>query len=132
MSAGDLDATLSGVYSLPEETNLSDFVGCPLEVVSVSQHQVNLSFDGLGNIGVSIEGNYSVLRPDGEETLYPAAPKGAGELVALLGSVVTAAVVTEPGTTSFRFADGSVISVFDSEAHYESHQIFIGERLIVV
>jgi hypothetical protein len=73
-----------------------------------------------------------VLRPESEERLYPAAPKGAGELIALLGFVVMAAVVTEPGTTRFKFAEGSIISVFDSEAHYESYQIYIGERLIVV
>lgn len=125
-------ATLSDVFGLPEETNLSEFVGCHLEVVSVSLHQIKLGFDGLRNLGISVEGDYSVLRSGGDEALYSAAPEGADALIALVGAEVVAAVVTEPGTTTIKFVGGAAVAIYDSEAHYESYQIHIGERLIVV
>lgn len=120
------------MYSLPQDTDLSAFVGCHLEVVSVSQFQVNLSFDGLRNVGISVEGDFAVHAPSSDAVRYPSAPDGATALIALLGAKVVDAVVSEPGTTRVEFAGGATITVYDSKSHYESYQIHMGERLIVV
>lgn len=120
------------MYGLAKDTDLAAFVGCELEVVSIGLHQVNLIFDGLRQIGISIEGGYAVSDSHGEQTRYSAARDGASSLAALLGVKVEDARVEAHGTTALLFADGSAITVYDSESHYESYQIHIGERLIVV
>ena len=42
------------------------------------------------------------------------------------------ASVPAVGTVRLGFDDDSVIEVLDSEAHYESYQISLGDRLLVV
>jgi hypothetical protein len=120
------------VYRLPEDTDLSAFVGCELGLVSVGLHQVNLNFDGLRKIGIAIEGEYAVTRPGEVQVRYSAPRDGAPVLVSLLGAAVTSADVTADGTTTIQLVDGTAIEIYDSETHYESYQIYIGERLIVV
>jgi hypothetical protein len=120
------------MYGLPEDTDLTAFVGRELELVSIGSYVANISFSGFEKIGITIEGDYAVSKPGGAQTRYSAAPEGAGELVALLGSSVTDVQISEHGTTTIYFADGAAIAIYDSEAHYESYQIYIGEREIVV
>ena len=125
-------ATLDIVYGLPVDTDLSAFVGLELQLVSISLHQVNADFDGVRKIGISIEGDYAVAPAGMAQVRYTAAPDGAAAPASLLGSQVAGVRVAEPGTTSVHFAGGATITVFDSEAHYESYQIYISERIIVV
>ena len=120
------------MYDLPEDTDLSAFIGRELEHVSVGLYLVNLSFDGFRKIGITIEGDYAVSKPGRAPTRYSAAPEGAAELISLLGSRVTDFQISEHGTTTIYFADGAAIAIYDSEEHYESYQIYIGEREIVV
>jgi hypothetical protein len=120
------------MYGLPQDTDLTAFIGCELDLVSIGLHQVNLSFDRLRGIGMTVEGHYAVSGPSQAQTRYSAAPAGAGALVALLGSRVTDAQVFADGTTTVLFADRGAVTIYDSEAHYESYQIYIGERIIVV
>jgi hypothetical protein len=103
-----------------------------LELVSIGLHQVSLGFDGLRGIGISVEGEYAVSGPGGEQTRYSSAPEGAGALVALLGTRVTDARIPANGTTTVYFADHHAVTIYDSKAHYESYQIYIGEQIIVV
>jgi uncharacterized protein DUF6188 len=120
------------VYGFPEDTDLSAFVGCELELVSIGLYQVNLNFDGLRKIGITIEGDYAVSGPGAAQNRYSAAPEGAAGLVGLLGSRVTDVQVADHGTTTVQFVGGAAIMIYDSEEHYESYQIYIGDRLIVV
>ena len=134
MSAIDLrfDDRLCHMYGLPEDTDLTAFIGRELELVSIGSYVANISFSGFEKIGITIEGDYAVSKPGGAQTHYSAAPEGVGELVALLGSSVTDVQISEHGTTTIYFADGAAIAIYDSEEHYESYQIYIGEREIVV
>ena len=120
------------MYGLPEDTDLSALVGCRLESVSVGLHQVNLGLDGLRNIAVTIEGDFSVAQQGHDEVRYSSAPEGAVVLISLLDAEIVAASASEGGTTVIRFSHGATAAIYDSEAHYESYQIQIGERLIVV
>ena len=120
------------MYGLPEATDLSDIVGCRLESVSVGLHQVNLGLDGLHNVAITVEGDFAVAQPGGDGVRYSSAPEGAVALISLLGAEIVVALVSWPGTTAITFDNGAVVEVYDSEAHYESYQIHIGQRLIVV
>jgi hypothetical protein len=57
---------------------------------------------------------------------------GAAALLPLLGHDVTDASVPTDGTVQVIFDDGSVVDVLDSEADYESYQVHLGDRLLVV
>ena len=120
------------MYGLPEDTDLSDLIGCRVQSVSVGLHQVNLGLDGLRNIAITVEGDFAVAEPGSDPVRYSSAPVGAVALLALLDAEIVAARVSEPGTTLISFSGGGVIAVYDSKAHYESYQIQIGQRLIVV
>jgi hypothetical protein len=41
-------------------------------------------------------------------------------------------LVAEPGVVTLRVTDRSSLDLYDSAEHYESYQIMIGDRLIVV
>jgi hypothetical protein len=120
------------VYGLAEDTDLSAFVGRELALVSIGSYQVALNFGGPERVRITIEGDYGVSGPGSALVRYRAAPEGAARLVELLGSTVADVKVTEHGTTTVHFADGSAIAIYDSNKHYESYQIYIGDRLIVV
>ncbi len=120
------------MYGLPEDTDLSDLSGCHLQSVSVGVHQVNLGLDGLRNIGITVEGDFSVAQPGRDQVRYSSAPEGAVALISLLDAEIVTALVSAPGTTVISFSNGVVLAIYDSEAQYESYQIHIGQRLIVV
>jgi hypothetical protein len=52
--------------------------------------------------------------------------------VALRGITETVAEVVARGTLRLVFADGAVVEVRDSETQFESYQVSLGDRLIVV
>ncbi|WP_459182081.1 DUF6188 family protein [Streptomyces sp.] len=120
------------MFGLDVDTDLAAFQGCELESFSVSAHQVQLRCNSLRNVGVSIEGDFAVIPAGGPTVMYRRPPDAAGALAGLLGAEIAKALVTSPGTVSIRFSDGTVIEIYDSEEHYESYQINIGERLILV
>ena len=91
-----------------------------------------MRLDSLNGITLSIESDFSITPSGGEASRYDRPRDAAQALADLLGVVVIEARVVEPGTLMLRWADGSVLEVFDSNEHYESYQIHLGERLIVV
>lgn len=120
------------MFGLEVGTDLSALEGCVLESISISRHQVQLRLDSLRNLAVAVEGDFSVAAPDGEVVVYVNPADAAQALAGRLGAEVVAAVVKAPGTLTLRFGDGSTFEAFDSEDSYESYQIRLGERLIVV
>lgn len=122
--------TLRSVYGLPADTDLSPILGRTLEQAAIGSYQVQLRFDE--HVTVSVEGDYGVTGADGILARFASPPEGAVALVALLGQVVVDAQVTDPGTTTLRFSSEQSVEIFDSESNFESYQISIGERLIIV
>jgi hypothetical protein len=122
----------SSMFGLEVGTDVSALSGCSLESVDLTEHQVQLRLDELHGITVSIESDFSITPRGGEASRYHRPRDAAQALADRLGVVVTEAAVLEPGTLTLHWEDGSVLEVFDSSEHYESFQIHLGERLIVV
>jgi hypothetical protein len=120
------------MYGLDVGTDLTPLTGCSLESIDMTLHQLQLRLDSLNGIRLSIESDFSIGPSGGAARTYDRPPEAAQALADLLGVEVVAAEVTEPGTVTLRWADGSALQVFDSNEHYESYQIYLGERLIVV
>lgn len=120
------------MYGLDVGTDVSALVGCYLESIDLTRHQLQLRLDSLNGIRLSIESDFAVTTANGQMKRYDRPPDAAQALADLLEVTVVEAEVASPGTLTLRWADGSVLEVFDSNEHYESYQIYLGERLIVV
>jgi hypothetical protein len=120
------------VNGLSPDTDVSALTGCTLTFVGFDQHQVQLAFYGHMHCAISIEGDYVVTPAGQESSRFSDAVAGASALLPLLGRAVTLAAVPSDGTVQVVFDDGSVVAVLDSEADYESYQIHLGDRLLVV
>lgn len=120
------------MHGLSTDTDLRPLSGCMLTFVGFGQYQVQLAFSGDTDCHISIEGDYAVMPPAGEVTTFSGAVDGAAALLPLLGHSVVLAEVPIDGTVRLGFDGGSVVEVRDSEAHYESYQISLGDRLLVV
>jgi len=120
------------MFGLEVGTDVSALSGCSLESIDLTEHQVQLRLDSLIGITLSIESDFSITPGGGKATRYDRPRDAAQALADRLGVVVTEAGVAEPGTLRLHWADGSLLEGFDSNKHYESYQIHMGERLIVV
>ena len=120
------------MHGLSPDTDLSPLSGCTLTFVGFGQYQVQLAFSGDTDCRISIEGDYVVTPSGGECTTFSRAVDGATALLPLLGHSVEVAEVPSDGTVRLGFDSGAVVEVLDSEAHYESYQINLGDRLLVV
>jgi hypothetical protein len=120
------------MYGLDVGTDLTPLTGCSLQSIDLTLHQLQLRLDSLNGISLSIESDFSIGQAGGAASTYERPPEAAQALAVLLGVEVVDAQVTAPGTLTIRWANGSVLQVFDSNEHYESYQIHLGERLIVV
>lgn len=120
------------MHGLSPDTDLSPLGGCMLTFVGFGQYQVQLAFSGDTDCRISIEGDYVVTPSGGECTTFSGAVDGATALLPLLGHSVEVAEVPSDGTVRLGFDSGAVVEVLDSEAHYESYQINLGDRLLVV
>jgi uncharacterized protein DUF6188 len=120
------------MYGLSPETDLSPLNGCSLTFVGFGQYQVQLGFSGDTPCSISIEGDYIVTPTGRDSVTFSDAVDGAAALLPLLGHTVTLASVPADGTVRVGFDDGSVVDVLDSSTHYESYQVNLGDRLLIV
>jgi hypothetical protein len=120
------------MYGLSPETDLSLLNGCTLTFVGFGERQLQLAFSGDVDCSISIEGDYTVAPKEHEPTTYSAAVAGAQALLPILGHTVGSATVPNHGTVRVVFDDGSVIEVLDSWSEYESYQVNLGGRLLII
>ena len=120
------------MHGLSPETDLSPLNGCMLTFVGFGKYQLQLAFSGDTNCAIAIEGDYVVTPAGRESTRFSGAVDGAAAVLPLLGHTITVAEVPTDGTARVGFDDGSVVEVLDSEEHYESYQVNLGDRLLVV
>ena len=121
------------MYGLSPETDLSPLNGAALTFLGFGQHQVHLAFSGDSDCSISIEGNY-IVTPcgGGASSTFSEAVEGAPALLSLLGHPVALASVPAEGTVRLSFDDGTVLEVLDSSTGYESYQVSLRDRLLVV
>lgn len=120
------------MYGLSPDTDLSPLNGCTLTFVGFGQYQVQLAFSGDTECAISIEGDYVVGPSGGQFTTFTGAVDGVAALLPLLGHSVEVAEVPSDGTVRLGFDNGAVVEVLDSKADYESYQMNLGDRLLVV
>lgn len=120
------------MYGLSPETDLSPLNGCTLTFVGFGEYQLQLAFSGDTLCAITIEGDYVVTPSGSESTRFSGAVDGAAAVLPLLGHTVTVAEVPIDGTARVGFDDGSLVEVLDSSEHYESYQVNLGDRLVVV
>ena len=121
------------MYGLDPDTDVSALAGCMLTFVGFGQHQLQLAFSGATDCSISVEGEYIVS--DGSSAAavkYTDAADGAQALLRLLGRTVGTANVPYNGTVRIDFNEGSVVEVLDSSSKYESYQLNLGPRLLIV
>jgi hypothetical protein len=123
---------MSIVYGLPLDTDLSPLNACTLTFVGFGQYQLQLAFSGDVDCSISIEGRYTVAPAGQEPTTYSEAVDGAEAQLPILGHAVTSASVPIDGTVRMVFDDESVVEALDSSSDYESYQINLGKRLLIV
>jgi hypothetical protein len=120
------------MYGLSADADLSPLNGCLLTFVGFGEYQLRLAFSGDVECSISIDGNYAVASAGHEPVAYEKAVAGAPALLPLLGHTVASATVPADGTVRVVFDDGSALEVVDSSPHYESYQISMGDRLLIV
>jgi hypothetical protein len=118
------------VYGLPENFDASFLVGQTLEMVSFNANQLYLHFSG--HITITVEGTFSYQNVSFQSAQPIHVPVQESNLMQLLEHTVSQASGDRNGTLSLAFDNGQIFQCFDSSKGYESYQIKIGEKVIVV
>lgn len=125
------------MFGLPEGTDLTPLHGKELVQVCIGSAQLQLHFsDGkTEDVNIYFECLWN-LQNDNEEIEFsddiPDRQQEAAWLTRLIGKSVTKTEIIYPGTLKLFFSNGWILSLIDDNPHYESYQIKIGTKLIVV
>lgn len=118
------------MYGLPADFDSRIFVGRTLELVCFAAYHFNFHFDQ--DIGVQVGGEYSLqMKPVSEPDIIEV-PEFHPGLTKLLEQTVIHASATRDGTLILRFSGGAVFTCYDRTPGYESYDIYIGDRHIIV
>jgi hypothetical protein len=109
--------------------DLSDLVGKIVEQVCFGPHQVILNLED--HCFISLEGAFSFAeKRDGIRSVKYM--ESADAFTKLIGHKIKSADVISEDALEIRFTNGQALQVFDSNERYESFQIKLSNRLIVV
>jgi hypothetical protein len=122
------------MYGLPHNVDWAPFEGATLIQVCFGEFQVQLAFQPADNehLSISVESGYAVITASGEGVRDRGLLGGATGLLSLLGANVVGAAGTPEGALVVRFADGRSIEIYEDPDPYESYQLFIGGRHVIV
>ena len=119
------------VYGLPDETDLTFFIGTELQQVCIGRHEVILRFGD--DLSITVESDIGHRSTLGElDAVFKTIVPAAMVLCNLINAMVSSASVKSPGTLVLQFSNGEALEIYDSNTSYESYQIACGDRLIVV
>jgi hypothetical protein len=118
------------MYGLPKDFDAPSLIGLTLEMVCFNISQIYLHFDH--HVMITVEGTltYQSKLNGNVQKLSP--PVVETNLMQLVGHKVTHAVGTPDGTLSLTFDNGHVVECLDDSPDYESYQIAIGGKTVVV
>lgn len=119
------------MYGLPVETDLTPLVGTDVTYVGVGQFMTHVAFSGPPDSSITIEGEFSLEIADRRVT-FSESVDGGGALLALLGQSVTSAVIPTDGTVRIAFSNGTTLEVPDDSEQYESYQLNLSGRELIV
>jgi len=117
------------MHRLPANTNLSALTGKLVEQICIGRHQAIVHLED--DLYIAIEGDFSFASEVTAEKQvdYRSAAKSFADL--LENRIVDAEVLHERAVV-FKFSSGARLTAFDSSDQYESFQIKLPDRLIVV
>ncbi len=118
------------MHRLPPDTDLSFLVGATLTQVCIGENEFILNFDTGPAIMVASSVRISARHAEAVE--LDSAVAAGGKLTAELGGRVESAVGTVDGTTTLTWSSGTVVSLLDNWADYESYTIRHGSTIVVV
>jgi Family of unknown function (DUF6188) len=117
------------MHRIAENTNLSALRGKLVEQICIGVHQVIVRLED--NLYVAIEGDFLFGKeaPPERQVDYRSA---ANDFANLLEDRIIDAEVIRDDAVVFNFSSGARLTVFDSSDQYESFQIKLPDRLVVV
>jgi hypothetical protein len=113
------------MFGLPSEFDPSFLIGKELESVNFGQYVLNLQLSD--SCSISIEGKISLN--EGEPTELP---HSLSLVHRFLNQTIAAARAVDSGTLVLQFGNGEALSIYDSNAHYESYNIHGPNGMVVV
>lgn len=118
------------MHGVPEDLDLSDFVGGVLSQICLDQYQVELHFYPDGSI--FMEGHWKLLDKDGRvvDQWEEHASREVYRIHRCLGSAVMDFAVNAPESFDLVFDNGDVLRVFDSSKESESFTIQPGDIVV--
>lgn len=117
------------MHGIPENTDLAPLVGAILEQLCIGLNEIILRFGD--SLSLTVEGQ---LRLESNEVVWQGNTyrEAANAFAALLGVAIVRSWIVDSKTLSIEFSNGTVVTVFDSKTRYESFQLHIGDRVVVV
>jgi Family of unknown function (DUF6188) len=120
------------VYGLRSDIDLSFLNGREVDQIAIGVYQIQFGFDE--DVRISVEGGFSYF--DGESDSVwkpePGFAQIAARTVALLGATIQTFEAQKDGTLALRFSNGHRLTIPDSSKEYESYDITLPGRTIVV
>ncbi len=115
------------MHGVPENLDLSDFVGCVLGQICLDQYQVELHFYPDGSFFV--EGKWELTDGDGKivDRWEEHATREVYRLHRCLGSAVMDYSIDAPKSLCLNFDNGLNLRIFDSSKESESFNIQPGD-----
>jgi hypothetical protein len=115
------------VYGVPENLDLSHFIGKTLTPIPLGEFQIQFCFHPTGTI--SVEGDWELV--DSQGALVDRAMENAARseyrVHRLLGQDVISFEIDAPRSLSLKFTSGLVLRIFDNSPAYESFSIQPGD-----
>ncbi len=126
------------MYGVPQDLDLSRFVGATLIQVCLGEFQVQFHFQAAGGVGsegmlcIGVEGRWGLHDRSGRilDRAGPNSDREAYRLHRLLGHAVEGAELDAPRSFALRFAGGEVLRIFDDSDQYESFSIQPGNIFV--
>ena len=114
---------------VPPDMPVQALVGHELTHIGLAMHQIQLHFgDG---VHISIEGGWHLKDRGGnvvDQDVDPPSNRKTYQIHRLLMQPVTAAQVDAPKSFAVTFANGDVLTIFDSSPQYESFSFRVNGR----
>ncbi|MBT7300138.1 MAG: hypothetical protein HN849_11520 [Victivallales bacterium] len=118
------------MYGLDGNVELGHFVGKRLQQISVGSFDLILTFEG--DVSVSIVGSVEYEEAGHTKRWSVDSPRDAGQLLALLGTHVSAARNLGGGTLALSFQGGAILRILETSDNYESYNFTSDNGLLLI
>lgn len=120
------------MYGLTKDVDLSFLNGREVIQVAIGVYQIIFAFDEDVRISIYFQFSYFDGRSESTWQPEPGFAQIAARTVALLGATVQTFEGQEDGTLTLMFSNGHRLTIPDSSKEYESYDITLPGRTIVV